>query len=531
MAVVEVSYEDLSSLIGVKIERQELMESITMFGTPVEEEEGDLVRIEVFPNRPDMLSVEGIARSMRQFLGKKKGLPIYKLSSPNLEVKIKNPAIRQACSFCVIKNVNLSNAAVASLMQLQEKLHTTHGRRRAKVAIGVHDLDKIEGPITYGDELKSQIEFVPLGEKESLTAEKILNNTSKGRAYAHLLPGEKAPVIRDRTGEVLSLPPIINGEYSKVEPSTRNIFLDVTGTDERAVEKAAIIVAASLAERGAEIELVKVGERLAPDFTPQTMELETDYVNKLLGLELDDFDVIELLSKMGMAKFEGSFKIPAYRTDIMHPIDLVEDVAISYGYPQFKREILSSKLSGEIHPSEELAETLRLAMVGLGFQEVYTFILTNPELLFEKMGEKRRDVPEIENPTSQNFTIVRDTVLPSLLEILSSNTHNSYPQKIFEIGEVCKLDEKEVGSSTERRLSGVFASSDANFTEVKGIVEAVSDVMGWKAEFQEADHPSFIEGRAASSEKVIFGEIHPRVLSEFGIDVPVAAFEFKIPYL
>ncbi len=531
MAVVEVSYEDMKNLMGVNIERQELMETISMFGTPVEEEEGDLVRIEVFPNRPDMLSVEGIARSMRQFLGKEKGIQVYNLLPPNIEAKLGKRETRPACAFCVVRKVKFTHEAVASIMQLQEKLHATHGRKRKKVAIGIHDLDKIEGPVTYGDEPKSEVEFVPLGEKEAMTASEVLEKTSKGKAYAHLVEGERVPVIRDSTGEVLSVPPILNGEYSKVEASTRNLLIDVTGTDKRAVEKAAIIVATSLAERGAEIELVKIGKKLSPDFTPQTMELKTEYVNRLLGLELDDYDVEELLAKMGISKYEGTFRIPAYRTDVMHPIDLVEDVAISYGYPEFERKIPSFSLSGEMHPAEEMAEVLRTAMVGLGFQQAYTFILTNPEMLFDKMRDGEREVAVIKNPTSQRFTLVRDTILPSLLEMLGNNAHNPYPQRLFEVGEVCRLKKNEVGAVTERRLAGVIAGPEASFSEVKSVVEAVCGSMGWDAGFEEAKNPSFIPGRCAKTERVLLGEVHPQVLENFSIAVPAVAFEFEVPYI
>lgn len=531
MAVVEVSYEDLDRLIGVKMERKELMETITMFGTPVDEEEGDLVKIEVFPNRPDMLSVEGIARSMRQFLGKEEGLPVYKLSPPNLEAKVGKVEMRPACCFCVVRGVKFTEASVASIMQLQEKLHTTHGRKRAKVAIGIHDCDKIKGPISYEDEMKSEVEFVPLGEKDLMTAGELLEKTPKGRDYAHLVPGQKVPVIRDSTGNVLSVPPILNGEYSKVEAKTRNLLIDVTGTDARAVEKAAIIVATSLAERGAEIELVKVGKNLMPDFTPQTMKLDTAYANRMLGLELDDFEIESLLKKMGVSKFEGAFKIPAYRTDIMHPIDLVEDVAISFGYPEFDREIPSFELSGSVHPSERLANSLKTAMVGLGFQQAYTFVLTNPELLFAKLREEKRKVAVIKNPTSQEFTVVRDTLIPSLLDILGSNKHNTYPQRIFEVGEVCMLADNEVGAVTERRLAGVAAGTELGFSDVKSYVEAIAQYLGWSVDFKSSDRPSFIEGRSAETENCVLGEVHPEVLANFGIEVPVVAFEFAVPYI
>ncbi len=265
-----------------------------------------------------------------------------------------------------------------------------------------------------------------------------------------------------------------------------------------------------------------------PDLKPRLMELETNYVNKLLGLELDDGEIKKLLERMrfgvtgrGQGKLEVS--IPAYRADILHPIDLVEDVAIAYNYSRFKWEIPRIPTIGVEDVAEIFYSEVRELMIGFGFQEVMTLIMTNVNDLFKKMNLSPEPVVETMNPVSTNHAIARSWLLPSLTSILERNKNREYPQRIFETG-LCMNDKGEECM----KLAGIVAHSKTNYSEIKSLAAGFLNNVGVDYEIDSLDHGSFIVGRAASTAYGFFGELAPVVLENFGLEVPLTAFEFNL---
>ena len=261
MPTIELDYGDLQSLLGKKYSTKDLWEQIPMLGVDLESIDEDKIIVEVFPNRPDLLSVEGFARALNGFLGNETGLKEYKLIESgvtlNIDKSVKN--VRPFISAAVIRNLKLNEKRLISLMNLQEKLHVTHGRHRKKVAIGVHDMSEIEGPYTYKAVKPDGIKFKPLGVSEELTPKEILEKHPKGNEYAWILNGlSRYPIIVDKNNNVLSFPPIINGELTKVSNLTKDVFIDVTGLDELAVNQALNIIVTSIADRGGEINSVEL---------------------------------------------------------------------------------------------------------------------------------------------------------------------------------------------------------------------------------------------------------------------------------
>ncbi len=547
--ITEFEYEDFCGLMGFRMEKQEMLDALAMYGTPPE----GVGKAEIFPNRPDMLSVEGISRSLRGCIGSETGLKQYSVFQSGIAVKVNDISlseIRPFCSFAVVDRVALDDFSLASMMQLQEKLHMTHGRRRKKASIGIYDLGTVTPPLTYGAMEPGQIEFVPLDSTGTMSAEQILSSHPKGREYRSLLEGlKKYPVLVDSKGRFLSMPPIINSEDTKVTPATRSIFIDATGWDQAAVDEAVKIMATSIAERFPKSRIGTVavdgGVRVTPEMTPRTMGLDAGYCNRLLGVPLSSERIAECLRKMRFdaAIIPGgniSVAIPPYRTDIMHPIDLVEDVAIAHGYGNFSPSIPAMPNVGCELPESGVSSTARTIMTGLGFTEAFTFVLSDPKKLFgNMMVPSPRRVAEIANPKTADFTVVRDAILPGLMEVLGYNAHQAYPQKLFELGEVVSVlnnnDNNDGGGEARNGMSmaGVMAHSQANYSEIKSVVEAVCRITGTKiSSLARSDAaPWFIKGRgAAISEKGVmcsFGEIHPQVLENWGIGVPVTAFELK----
>ena len=532
MTVVTFDYWDMISLLGRDVSREELIKKIPMIGASLERLVGDEISIEIFPDRADMLSVEGIARAMRNFLGIEKGLKKYKIAEPKVEIYV-DESVEQVRPFiygCVIRNIEFNDKSIASLMDLQEKLHFSIGKERKKMAIGVHDFDKVVPPFTYKGVNPNEIKFVPLASNEEMNLNEILEKHEKGKAYAHLLKGKKRyPIIVDKNENVLSFPPIINGQLTAVTEETKNIFIDVTGIEEKAVMHAMNIIATSLAERGGAMEQVKIingKEKKTPDLTPYHTEVKLSYIKKIIGI---DVDAKKCLEKMGHSvEIDGSIaKVisPAWRMDILHPIDIVEDIAIGYGYNLIPDSLPKEITFGESFDYGKIHGT----MIGLGFNEVLTLTLSSKKKEFEDMNIKGKAV-EVENPISMHHSIIRYSLIPSLLEILSRNKHNDLPQQIYEFGDVIQeMQQKKI-------LAGVKIDAKTNFTECKSIVEAILRNFGLKMDVEEIKHHSFIDGRCASiivNGKHIgyFGEINPDVITKFSLEYPVIAFEMDASFL
>ncbi len=533
MTIVTFDYRDMISLIGREIEKEELIEKIPMIGVGLERVEGDKISIEVFPNRPDMFSVEGIARALRAFFGVEKGLKKYDLMSPTIEINVEKSVknVRPFIVGCIVKNINFNDESIASLMELQEKLHLSIGKARKKMAIGVHDFDNVEPPFFYKGVKPNEARFIPLGMNEELNLNEILEKHEKGVEYAHLVKGKELyPLLVDKNGNVLSFPPIINGELTAVTPETKNIFIDVTGTDEKAIHQALNIISTSLAERGGKIEKVRIVDektKQTPDLTPFCNQLDLKYAQKIIGI---DFDIKEALERMGHdVSIENGRAIvysPAWRIDILHPIDVIEDAAIGYGYEEISFFLPKHVTFGSCFDHNKIHDTL----IGLGFDEVMTLSLSSKEKEFKIMQWKEREVVEIENPISQHHSIIRHSLIPSLLEILSYNRHNDLPQSIYELGDVV-IDGKQ-----KTMLAGVKIAAKTGFTECKSIVEAILRNFGYKMDVEEEKNKAFIDGRCSAimvkNRKIgYFGEVHPAIITAFELEYPVIAFELDASFL
>ena len=533
MVVIEIDKNDLLNLVGKELTDEQIEE--TLFLIKIEATiSNDKIVCELNPDRPDMFSVEGIARGMKGFLGIEKGIKKYDVADSDIILKREKADVRPFIACAIIENVQLTDYLIKSLMQIQEKLHESIGRNRKKVAIGVHDFDKIKPPLVYRD--VDEETFTPLGETREMSIREILSEHPKGKAFAHLLK-DKYPMIYDKEG-VISFPPIINSERTKLTENTKNLFIDVTGTDEKAVNIALNILVCNIAERSGKISTVKVSGKKTPELEPKEMTIEIEGIDKLLGLSLAENDVADVLERMryGVSRLKGGkigLAIPPYRYDILHTVDIVEDIAIGYGYNNIEPLLPKIATIGEQSELEKLSKKIRELMVGLEFQEVLNFVLTNKENNFDKMNVNGGAV-EILNPISSEYSICRTWLLPSLMKVLAANKHREYPQKIFEIGDCVTFDENaETKTKTIRKLAGVISYDNANLTEVKSIVETVLKGFGYEYNIRDCNHPSFIESRCGEiivNEKSIgfFGEIHPEILGKWELEKPVIAFEINI---
>jgi phenylalanyl-tRNA synthetase beta chain len=535
LASVYFSKNELEALLGRKIKINELESTLPSMGIPIEHIEGEVFTVDITPNRPDLLSVEGIARAFLIFAGGRAKQYSAKDSGVKLHVEDSVSSVRPFIVGALIKNVKFNEQSIESLMQLQEKIHETYGRKRRKVSIGVHNFDAVQPPFYYKAVEPGSYSFVPLDMKSKLSLSSILERHPKGIEYSSILEGcKKYPLLVDSRNEALSFPPIINGELTRVSESTRNIFIDVTGTDENAIMDALKIVALSLADRGGELFTVEViGKRKlkTPDLEEKLVELPVEKINKMLGMDFSESQMLKLLVRMGYATAGRKLKVPCYRVDVMDWVDLAEDVAIAYGYNNFEPTLPNFFSIGREKRSELLEGRVREVMTGLDFLEVVCQNLTNERNCYEKMLIQEKPHVKIKNPQAEDFTMMRSWLPPSLLKVISESKQAELPIKIFEIGDAVLLEGTHAKES--RNLVGALYHSKATFSEIKSIVDTLFREMGWEIEMKATEHPSFIKGRAAEiifrKKRVgVFGEIHPQVLTNFQLEQPVAMLELDL---
>jgi phenylalanyl-tRNA synthetase beta chain len=554
MPTIEVDYADFEKMLGMELYKDlDKLNNILAFvkgEVKLFHDEEGVMDIEIKDtNRPDVWNIEGLTRALRGFLGFEKGLRQYSVGKQLVKVYV-DPRLKEirpyiGCS--IVKNVKLTDTMIRGFMHLQDKLDQSYGRNRRRTSIGLYDYTLITPPLRYTVVKPTEISFVPLDFEEKMNLKEILERHPKGIEYGHIVSKHPVyPILLDSKKKVLSFPPIINSnDLGRVTKETRHVLVEVTGTMHETVLNTLKMVTLSLIDRGGKAYSATVHyshenlEVVTPKLETWTMNLEVEYVNKVLGLQLPTRRIAELLGKAGFGvKRLGignvTVRIPCYRIDVMHPIDLVEDIAIAYGYNNIKPLWRKLPTTGGAKPEQNLFDVARELIVGLGFQEVFTYTLTNPDNLFKKMNCRKERIVEIANPKVQTLTCLRNWLLPSLIEFLSNNLHIEYPQKVFELGTVTLLDrERETKTRDEERLAAVITYASASFSEIKSTLNAFFMNFGLEWQINEAKHPSFINGRVGSTivngTKVgIAGEIHPKVLEMWNIENPAVAFELNM---
>ncbi len=544
MPTITLNRKVFEKAVGKKLPNAQLKDRISMLGTDLESVSAKEIVVEVFPNRPDMLSEHGFARAFSSFIGKKKGFQKYVVKKSNAQVIVEKfvQDVRPLTVCAIVKNLKLSEDALQEIINLQEKLHITYGRHRKKCAIGVYPLDKIKFPVKYTARDPKRIVFVPLDMNDEMDGNEILSSHPKGKLYASLLDGKNLfPVFVDAAGRIMSMPPIINAEtVGKVTTKTKDVFIECSGFDLDVLKTCLNIIVTTLSEMGGDIYSVDVLNQKkvisTPELTPRTLPLNVAYYNKWLGITCSEKDIIKYLERMGFGVVNKQVLIPSYRADILHQVDLAEDIAIAYGYENFDAEIPKVATIAEESPLEIFREKIIALLNGLGYLETSTYHIAKEETETVKM---RINTPLIylANALNEDFSVMRAWMLPSLMQVLSENTRYEYPQKIGEIGRIFReATHTETGVEEPYHLALLTAHTDASFTEVKQALDALCSAVGIQYTLENVAHDSFLKGRVA---KIIIknkdigylGEIHPEVITNFKIEVPVAALELDVSLL
>ena len=646
MPVVDIDTDELRHLTGHDEKSDDQLKE-DLFGLGLEfegeTEDGEL-QFEFAPDRLDRLSVEGVARSLRYHYGDDRGVYVPSTNDAEWTIQVDDsvPDERPYVAGAVVRGVDLDEKALDSLIQLQEKLHATMGRKRAKGAIGIHDLAMLKGERVEQREIGEENEleppedltpvgadtgptdvggptiiyrgvdpkgdeFVPLDGDKGMTPAEVLTDHPTGEEYADLVSEyERYPAIYDELG-LFSFPPVINGQRTEVTTNSRELLVELTGTDQWTIDRMLAIICYALAARGATLEEVDVvydddaagehaGDHLVrPELDTREKTVSHDRIETTLGIDLEMEEVVDLFERSGLdattnlgEETEYEVEIPPYRVDVLHPADLVDDAGRAYGFDELEPRYPDIGTVGGRHERSRLERATRSALVGLGFEDLLNFHLSSPEenywrmteylgkdvstalsaedlsmgeqaflnqggLAFEELldeeqlcevvAEEYGDVVGFGDPVrvtsaySEDYTQLRTWALPSIMHVLENNTHRRYPQELAEVGFVAERDDAENTHVAEHRtVAGAIARTDATYEDIKGKLQALVGEFDADLETPATAHPSFIDGRAAEivvdGESVgVIGEIHPKLLVERDLEVPVAAFEFRLDAL
>ena len=597
MPVVDVDPDELRELTGHDEKSDdELKDDLFNLGLEFEGETDDgELQLEFAPDRLDRLSVEGVARSLRYQYGDDTGVYVPDTNDPDWTYEVEDtvPEGRPYVTGAIVRDVNMTENVLESLIQLQEKLHATMGRKRAKAAIGIHDLTMLKGAglgdddsghsITYRGIDPEGDRFVPLDADSEMTPAEVLTDHPIGDKYGDLLDGfDRYPAIYDDLG-LFSFPPVINGRRTEVEAESRDLLIELTGTDQWTIDHICNIICYALSARGGTIEEVEIdyptatgpyedvgGELVRPDFETDTKHVAHDRIETILGVDFEQREVLDLFARAGLSASvvdDGdnaaddavanadsvvyAVEIPPYRVDVLNPMDLIDDLGRAYGFNELEPRYPDIGTVGGRHDRTRLEDATRASLIGLGFEDLLNFHMISAAANYDRLNIEpgatiddtdRRlvgasEAVEITGPYSEDYTQLRTWVLPSLLMVLENNTHRAYPQDLAEIGLAAEVDESENTNVAEwRSIGAVLARNDATYEDAKARLTALCDDFGVDLETPPTDHPTFIDGRAADvvidGEPVgVIGEIHPAVLVEHDLELPVAAFELRLDAL
>jgi phenylalanyl-tRNA synthetase beta chain len=504
--------------------------------------------IEVFPNRPDLLSLEGFCRGFLGFLGKGK-VKEYKVEDSGEKLVLEDLPEQWPYAFaCIVKGLRFDDEVIKKVIDIQEKLGMGMLRKRKKGGIGLYPLDKINFPIKFVGKKPEEIKFRPLEFPREINGRQILSQHPTGREYGNICKDwEKFPVFIDDKGVVMSMPPIINShDVGKIDDTTKDVFLEATGNNKDILIKAVNTIVTALSDMGGKIYSIDCKQMdgkvvRVPNLESEKMEFSLEYVNKNLGLELNEREVKELLGRMGILCDKGKSRedlialIPAYRNDILHKIDLVEEVAIAYGYDKFEPLLPDISTIGEESRISIMKNKVREILIGLGLLEISTFHLSTKEKQFKRVGVKEfkdRMIEVLDSKTENN--VLRDSLFAQTIMVLSENSDASYPQRIFEIGKVFRLDDSvDTGVEEVEKLCVSLCHEGVGFTEVRQILDYLMRMLSIDYEVREGSCEGFIDGRVGeifvNGVSIGFlGEVKPSVLKNNRIGMPVSSLEIGV---
>ena len=556
------TYEGLFfDLLGKKLTDDELQDIFPVAKAELDghDEEEKVIKIELNDtNRPDLWSAAGVARALRTYQsGKRTSYPFFSTKEKSQDtgerVVIDHKealGIRDYSIGFAARGKKVTEELLLTLIQSQEKLCTNFGRKRKTIALGIYRSDLIKYPVHYSAVDPDKTKFVPLGMDKELSLREICTEHPKGRDYGYIVSDKPLfPYLYDDNGDTLSFPPVINSaRIGAVEVGDSDLFIELSGPILEDLLLTASILSCDMYDMGFEILPCKVklaketkygSEITVPYYFQSGASCTLEEVEKKLGLALSGEECVEALRRMDVeATFEGNTikaVCPPYRNDFLHAVDLIEDIMIGHGLSRFTPVMPDEFTIGRLSKTEEMARKAKTLMIGLGFQEmIYNYLGSRKEYI-DRMHISDEKAVFIMNPMSENYEVVRPSVIPSLLESESVSAHAPYPHKIFEVGKTCVRSEEDVsGTVTKNSLGFMVSDNRVGYNEASSYVYTLMYFLRKEYTLKGLeDDPRFIPGRAAQiicdgKEIGVFGEVHPQVLESWGVEMPTVVAELDI---
>lgn len=553
MVSIKTSYTKLQEMLGKDVSIDELGNLLAFAKSEIDDyvEEEDMLVIDIkTSNRPDLWCAEGMVREINGILGKENKIPIYEIEPSDFKVVVdpKLASSRPYIACAIAKNISLTDYHIKQLMQLAEKIDQSYGRKRKRSSIGMYNLSMIKSPIEY-KVIDASHEFIPLGHEEKMKLPQILEEHEKGQEFGDIVKGyDHYPILLSADGITLSLPPVINSnDVGRITEETTECLIEVTGTNYETVNVILNILCQTMVDHGSKIYSVEIEypkeirdkNDINPNLEIEEIAIDIDVLNKYLGTNISMKDATELVEKrrfngVSQSKSILTVAIPPYRKDILHWVDIAEEIAIAMDLNKMGATKWKVLTAGSILPETESENIVRDILLGIGGIELLTFTLTDPDILMENVNLEDRKLVKIENPVSKTYCVLRDQIFPLLINVFSKNTHETYPQSIFEVGEVVKITKKSV--ITQTNAAFFHADADASFEDAHKWLEFLLKLLRTSYKIEKLEHPSFTEGRCGKitinqKECGIIGEIAPNVLEKNQIWIPVVGFEIELPLI
>ena len=547
MPIVEVPLTILTESFP-KRSLVDIISSLPLIGLDIEGRNDRFVRLEYNPNRPDFSSYIGIVRALKGYLGLETGLPEYRISNDKrfrIEISGSVKSIRPYIRAIVAKDSGLDSDLIKMLLEMQEDLHTGICNKRKFASIGLHNLETMRFPLSYSAS-SPDVSFVPLDSSRALSLNEILSSTDVGKRYSYLLGKSKEfPILLDAEKQIVSFPPIVNSKFTRLDNLSNGIFVEVTATDPRVADLISAIYAATLYDMNFHVCHVILSEAegslsKSPDMSPLSVSASYTEINRCLGAKFSREEIVRAAARSRLGtKNSGrgtlTCTVPRYRSDVRQVRDLIEEVMIGLGISKLSPTLPLINVTGSRNTNSVLIDKIKEVLVGLGLLEIRNDIIVSSFAQFDSMGLKPEEssVFKIENSLVSGHDMLRNSLLPSLVDTIGHNIHSPYPQNIFEVGKVFRKGETE----TEKwRLCVVVAYNRADYTSIKSILQTFLKVAFGKDAVTGPPNSSSGEYADGHSADIILegnivgkiGEISDFARQSHRIRVPVAAYEIDL---
>ncbi|MCH8519893.1 MAG: phenylalanine--tRNA ligase subunit beta [Nanoarchaeota archaeon] len=556
MVYVYTTLNELNKYSQKELSIDEISQTLIDIGMDlkgVNEDENPELKIEITAEKFDMISSIGISRAINSYL---------ELQDPIIEIPLKRgrekvivdksvQEVRPKTVAAIVRNLELTEEKLQTIIDVQEKIHESFGRHRKKAAIGVYPINNITFPIHFKALEPEKIKFQPLESDVEMSAIDMIKNHATCKKYAHLLEGARVyPIFSDSKDNILSLPPLINShDTGRVEISHRDLFMEVSGHNEHHLHNVLVTLVSVLEQMGGEIESMQVEYAHENNYVyelnlnPKAKVLTREYISSLVGVEFTNEEIIRLGKKMmyqvkEINQNELEFTIPCYKLDIFSACDIADDIARAYGYNNIESISPQIPMIGEEINFSKLRREIRQICANQGNLELYTYMLTSTQNQFDKMSKdvNSEQFIKIKDAAEEGINMMRTRLIAEMLHSLHLNRKVKYPQRVFEVGMTIQRDDsQDTKARNQWHLANILAGPQMSYTQIKEMSDTLFKLLGVfdDIEYIQTSRASFIEGRCAQimykKEKLgVIGEIYPKILENFGLLVPVSAYEINL---